>query len=255
MQEDFGDKGLVVLAVSSESDELVSEYIDKMGINVRVAAGFSSGDDWGVRGYPSAALINADGEIVWTGHPSSISSSKVKDALKGAKASKGGYLGFNVRRELPSQLKGAVKAASDGKLAKAHAEAMKLSQNEKLDQAIRDEAQTFAGEIVAHATMLQEQGETFIKSRYMLKGIGVLESVADAMKGTELAGAIEKRLGEIADDEELQNELAAEEALAKAMEAAEKRGMKKSIGKFEAVVKKFEGTKAADRARKKMREK
>lgn len=245
----------MVLAVSNESDELVSEYIEKMGINIRVAAGFTADSDWGLRARPSAALINPEGEVVWTGHPAELTSGKVKDALKGAKAPKGGYLGFQVARELPSQLKGAIKSAGDGKLAKAHADAMSVAQNEKLEQSIRDEAETFAGEVMAYANLLRDQGEKFISNRYMIQGIEVLSSVADAMDGMELSAELEKRLGEIEEDEELQNELAAEEALVKAMEAAEKRGMKKSIKKFESVVEKFEGTKAADRARKAMSKK
>ena len=255
MQEEFGDKGLVVLAVSSEGDELVSEYVEKMGINIRVAANFTSKDDWGVRSYPSAALINADGKITWTGHPGNLSSGKVKDALKGAKPSKGGYLGFSVPRELPSQLKSAVKAASDGKLAKAYSSSMKIAEDENLDQATRDEGQTFAAEVLAYATLLRDQAEGFISKRFMVKGTDVLDSLASAMKGTDFGLELNKRIAEIAEDEELQEELAADQAFEKAMEAVEKRGMKKSKKKFEAIAKNFPSTKAAERAVKKLREK
>lgn len=41
----------------------------------------------GVKGIPHAALVSPDGEILWTGSPYSLSSGKVKDALKGASKS------------------------------------------------------------------------------------------------------------------------------------------------------------------------
>jgi outer membrane protein assembly factor BamD (BamD/ComL family) len=87
----------------------------------------------------------------------------------------------------------------------------------------------------------------------MLVGIEVLEALEDEFAGTDLGTAVAERLAEIAKDEELQNELAAEEAWGKALEAIEKRGLKKSASKLEAIVKKYPGTKAAERASVKLR--
>ncbi|MFT7670651.1 MAG: hypothetical protein ACI8X5_003362 [Planctomycetota bacterium] len=246
---------MVVLAVSNESDELVEQYIDKMGLSLRVAAGFSSGNDWGVKGYPSAVLINPEGEIVWSGHPGNLSSSKVKAALKGARPSKAGYLSFRSNEELAGELTSASKAAFDGKLGKALTEAKELAGNDKLDQEVRDQAQYLADGIEKHAMLLQKQAEGFIKNRYMMKGIGVLDSLGDAMEGTELGAELVTRLEEIENDEGLQGELTAEKSLAKAIEAADKRGMKKSAKKFEAVIKSYPGTQAAVRAKKMLRTK
>ena len=102
---------------------------------------------------------------------------------------------------------------------------------------------------------MRDQAEGLITRGMVLEGLGVLEDLNGALDGMELQNEVAMRLEEIRDDEAMQTEIEAAEALEKAMEAAEKRGMKKAIKKFEAVVKKYPGTKAAARAQKKMRAK
>ena len=245
----------MVLAVSDEAEEKVAEYVDNMGITVRTAAGFSTGGDWGVRAYPSAALINPEGEVVWTGHPGSLSKGKVKDALKGAKGSSGGYLGYTTSEELDNSLKKAVKEAAAGKLGKAYAEAKKVAANEKLAQPVRDEAEAFAGELSDFAGLLNKQAEGLIEKGMVLKGIAVIEDLVGVTKGMPVEQDVVARLKEIEGDEALQNEIAAAEALQKAVDAIQKRGFKKSKKKLEAVVDKYPGTKAAERATKRLRAK
>ena len=234
----------MVLAVSDESDELVSEYIDKMGLGVSIASGFTGTGAWGVEGYPSAALINPSGEVTWTGHPSEISSSKIK----GAKPAKGGYLSFGVDREYSSKLNSAVKSAAEGKLGKALSAAQKVAGDVKADPAVRAEAEELAGELLGFARLLQSQAEGLIEDRLVLRGIEVLETLGSELKGTELGGEIVGRLKEIDQDDDLQTELAAAKAFQKAQAAIEKRGLKKAVKKLESIVKKYPGTKAADRA-------
>lgn len=243
-----------MLAVSDEGDDLVGDYVDTMGIsNVRVAAGFTSGGAWGVRGYPSAVLIDPEGNVAWTGHPSEVTSGKVKKLLKNAKPSKGGYLAYELGREVAPALKSAVKAGDEGKLGKAITASQAAAKNESLDATVREEAAALAAEYIAYGELLTSQAESLIEKRAMVRGIAVYGDLAKALDGTEVGEAVAKRLGEIEDDKELQNELAADEAYAKAMEAVERRGAKKAKPKFESVVKKYAGTKAAERATKKLR--
>lgn len=244
----------MVLAVSDEGDDLVGEYVDTMGISsVRVAAGFTSGAAWGVRGYPSAVLIDPEGNVAWTGHPSEVTSGKVKKLLKGAKPSKGGYLAYELGREVAPALKSAAKAGDEGKLGKAISVAQEAAKDESLDATVREEAAALAAEYVAYGELLQSQAEALISKRSMVRGVAVYGDLVKALDGTEIGEAVGKRLSEIENDEELQNELAADEAYAKAMEAVERRGAKKAKPKFESIVKKYSGTKAAERATKKLR--
>jgi hypothetical protein len=74
---------LVVLAVSDESEERVSAYVEKNELRLRIGAGFKGGQAWGVDSYPSAVLIDREGNINWTGHPGELRSSQVLEALEG----------------------------------------------------------------------------------------------------------------------------------------------------------------------------
>ncbi len=243
----------MVLALSNEDEAKVSKYVEEMGVKVRTAAGFSTGQKWGVTGYPSAVLIDPEGNIAWTGHPSSLSGSTVKSALKGAKAMSGGYLSFRVSRELSAKLKQAAAAAEEGKLGKAHSLALRLATDAKAEAADREDAQVFAGEVLAFGELLFGQANSAIDARSMITGLEVLEALEGEFSGTDLGASVAKRLEEISKDDKLQDELAAEQAWGKALEAIEKRGLKKSASKLESIVKKYPGTKAAERATTKLR--
>jgi hypothetical protein len=241
----------VVLAVSDEGEDLVSKYVDDMGITgVRVGAGFTGGEAWGVRGYPSAAMIAPDGTVAWTGHPSELTSSKVKKLLKDAKPSKGGYLAYPLGREVGPALSSAVKAAEEGKLGKAILAARDAAADESLDASAREEAAAVAAEYEAHAELLLGQAESLIEKRAMVRGVQVYGELAKALDDTDHGQRAARRLAEIEKDDSLQEELAADEAYAKAMEAVARRGTKKAVPKFEAIVKKYGSTAAAGRARK-----
>lgn len=80
----------------------------------------------GMRGYPSAALVDPKGVVVWTGHPSSLNSGTIKKHLKGASTTPvdiGAVVGA-----WPEEAVHARQAFVKGQLAKALSEAKKLPQ-------------------------------------------------------------------------------------------------------------------------------
>src|SRR5688572_2881145 len=102
MQEELGEKGLVVLALSGEEPEKVSAFLGDNGYTVRTASGCSSSGDYGVTGIPHSFLIDPSGKIVWEGYPGDLSPSTVKGALKGAKAMPAtSYLAYISDKETP----------------------------------------------------------------------------------------------------------------------------------------------------------
>jgi hypothetical protein len=250
MQEEFGDKGLVVMALSNEEDAKVEPYIDQHGLqSIVVAAGSKSSSDYGVRGIPHSVLIDPDGNVAWSGHPGSLSSGKVKKLLKGAKArSKDAFL--SVKSALDSaSLSSAIEAAHAGKLGKALSNARTLAANPAATDAEKQDADTLIGEIESHVAFLRKQASQFVERRDMLKAVLVLDSLADDLKDLELGSEAAKAKQAILDDDTLKRELDAAEALARADDAAAKRGRKKAAKKYEGVAEDFKGTKAADRAR------
>jgi len=250
MQEEFGDDGLVVMALSNEDDAKVEPYIDQHGLqSLVVVAGSKSSSDYGVRGIPHSVLIDPEGKVAWRGHPGSLSSGKVKKLLKGAKKRpKDAFM--SVRTELDSaSLSSAVKAAEAGKLSKALSNARTLAANPAATDDEKKDADALIGEIESHVEFLRKQAGQFIERRDMLKAVLVLDSLADELKDSELGSEAAKAKQAILDDDTLKRELDAAEALARADDSAAKRGRKKAAKKYEKVAKDFKGTKAAEKAR------
>jgi len=239
----------VVLALSDEGDELVGPYVDDLGLRVRVGSGSHANSKYGVKGYPSAVLIDPQGDVAWAGHPSGLSKGAIKDALKGARPlPSASFLACRVERELSRALSSAVKAAEEGKLGKALLAARKVAADERAEAADKEDAEYLAGELEAYVALLRGQAESFLKDREVLTAMEVFEALADDLRGSELGDAIAARVEEIRKDDSLQLELEAAEALVKAHDLAARRTLKKAAGKYEALVKKYAGTKAAERA-------
>jgi thiol-disulfide isomerase/thioredoxin len=101
----YKDKGLVVIGQNCwERDEkLVGPFVKNMGekMTYRVALDNKEGskggkmaESWmraaGLRGIPSAFLVDTKGKIAWIGHPKDLSDEQIENALKGASTAKGG---------------------------------------------------------------------------------------------------------------------------------------------------------------------
>lgn len=239
----------MVLALSNETEDKVSSYVDKHGLNIRVASGSNGGGEYGVRGIPASALVNPAGEVVWFGHPSSLSSSKVKAALKGAKkAGKGGFLSMNLEAEYGGKLKKAAGNAEEGALGKALSAVRGLLADEAFEE--RESAEALEGEITAYVSLLQSQADSFLEKREVLTAQSIYSALSDSLKGHTEADAAKTALEKIESDDKLQDEVKAAELLVKANAEIARRGKKKAAKKFESIVKKFPGTKAAERAEK-----
>lgn len=70
MQKKYKNKGVILLAVSYEPERTVKTYIDKYKVSYVVGAGAEDAmEKYGVKGFPTAFLVDPDGKIAWTGHP------------------------------------------------------------------------------------------------------------------------------------------------------------------------------------------
>ena len=250
MQAELGDKGLVVMALSNEDDAKVEPYIDQHGLqSIVVVAGSKSGSDYGVRAIPHSVLIDPEGNVAWRGNPRDLSTGKVKKLLRGAKPRpKDAFMA--VKSELDSaSLSSAVAAAEEGKLSKALSSARTLAANPAATDSEKKDADALIGAIEEHVAFLRKQASQFVEQREMLKAVLVLDTLAGELKDTELGSKAAEAKQAILDDDTLERELEAAEALARADDTAAKRGRKKAAKKYEKVAEDFKGTKAADRAR------
>jgi thiol-disulfide isomerase/thioredoxin len=79
LQAKFKDKGVVVVGVSSEDSETVSEFVQQQGSKMAYTVAVDDDDmtdeaylkGLGVTGIPHAVVVN-DGKVAWNGHPDSM---------------------------------------------------------------------------------------------------------------------------------------------------------------------------------------
>ncbi|TAJ11850.1 MAG: redoxin domain-containing protein [Planctomycetota bacterium] len=86
LQEKYGAKGLSVLAVTSEAKSETEKWVAEKGAHYAYAydKGGALARYFGVSGIPAAALVNAQGVVVWRGHPGALPSAQIESALVGA---------------------------------------------------------------------------------------------------------------------------------------------------------------------------
>jgi len=80
----YADKGLVIVGISNESEDIVKSYMIEHRIPYVIGIDYQSRTfkTYGIRGIPNAVLVGADGKVIWRGHPLSIDESTIEDALK-----------------------------------------------------------------------------------------------------------------------------------------------------------------------------
>ncbi len=238
-----------MLAFSSEEAAKVEPYLEQLNVSVTVAAGSSTSGRYGVRGIPDAVLIAPDGTIAWSGHPGSLSKSKVEEVLKGArKPTPGGYLALDPTVAAEGALGAAVNAARAGELAKSYTQARRVADNENAAEAEREQARALIGELDVHVAELEKAAETLIQRLSVLQAVEVYEGLGKALKGTEAGERVAARLREIKKDERLSAELAAAEAFEKLRARSAKLSTSKKRTAYEDFARKNPGTKAAERA-------
>ena len=127
----------MVVAMSSESAELVEPYVESMGIPFPVASGSESNGTFselsGSRGIPHAYLIDGEGVVAWHGHPAGLSGSKIEKVLKASRSKKLVHpsLALNVSLESEEVPKKALGFLSTGELGKGWAALQRDLENQR----------------------------------------------------------------------------------------------------------------------------
>lgn len=69
MWKQYEPEGLVLLALSDESKNVVEPFLENFDLPFPVGAGSPSGTRYRISGYPSSFLIDHEGVVLWQGHP------------------------------------------------------------------------------------------------------------------------------------------------------------------------------------------
>jgi len=240
--KDFGPNGLVVMALSNESLKKVAPYVERRGLPILVGAGSDTGGLLGKRvgaqGIPHSYLIDAKGELAWHGHPASLTGSQIKKVLKGVrKPGKTALLAW--RGAVAGAPSKGLDLAAAGELGKA----LRL-----LEGSTEEGSRALAEKLRAHVGDLRSQIEQAVERRDLRLALDTLELLANTLAGHELGQAAAERLEELESDEGVQRELQAAKALDRALATVERRGLEKAEKSLRALIEKYEGTRAAERA-------
>jgi hypothetical protein len=200
-----------------------------------------------VTGIPSSALIGPDGKIAWVGHPGSLSKGKVKEVLKGAKKRSTNFMAVTLEKEPQGRLAAAGKSMAQGDLGKALPAAQGRDRRREGGR---------HGEGRGHGARRGDPGARQAPDRPgrglrqvegRAQGAARVRRAGQGARG-ELGAPARKRAEEIRKDANLAKEIAGAEALERAQEQAAKLGSGKAKGKYQEVIDKHKGTRAAERA-------
>ncbi|TAJ11852.1 MAG: TlpA family protein disulfide reductase [Planctomycetota bacterium] len=87
LQEEYGPKGLSIVAITGTNESKADTEAWVKRFKVQYPYAYEAGklsNHFGVRGIPAAALVDADGKVVWSGHPAELNGKIIEPALKGA---------------------------------------------------------------------------------------------------------------------------------------------------------------------------
>ena len=83
LQEKYGERGLEVVGVSDEKQDVVAARAEKVGMKYTVALDVASGGHraYAVTSIPRSFLIDRKGVLVWSGHPASLDEAQLEELL------------------------------------------------------------------------------------------------------------------------------------------------------------------------------
>ncbi|MBK7878500.1 MAG: hypothetical protein IPJ77_22825 [Planctomycetes bacterium] len=250
MQQEYGDQGLVVIALSDEVVETVEPYLQQNDFShVIVGASSTAGSAYGVSGIPHSFLIGPDGNIAWHGHPSEVNKSLLKGVLKGAKKPAGGMLGVKTDFKVDPRVAKAQTLAADGKLADALKELAAIDADAKSTDVQKTDAKAVRDAITRQAESLAGTADNLAKAKDVGRALLVYDTLAKELASIDAGVDAKKKADAIRADSKLMAEFEASKAFDKLKEQLKPLATDKRKAKYEEFAKKYAGTKAGDRAK------
>lgn len=207
--DEFGKKGLVVVGVCDDTDAQVEGYIEETGTKMVIAQepGLGSMRAFGFGGFPSSALVDPKGKVVWTGHPASLTSSIIEKNLKGVRMST--ERGLKLSPEMPKKYARIGQRMEKGELGAAWADldkalggvSLKEEDRPGLEAAV-EMLKTLAKDQNDAANAAKKEGRYALAER-------VYEDLVKHYKGHGTADTAQISLAELVADETIRDELAA----------------------------------------------
>lgn len=241
------EKGLHIFIVYAQSHprEEVEKFLADRGC--KVPCPYNGSDFSGYRngwsGLPYGFVIGPDAKVVWEGRSG-------YEAVIDKELARIKYPGLG-KLEVAPGLEKVAQAFVAGNYAQARSDAEKAKEKKADNEAFVADADFIIKRVDEVAKKLQGQAEAGKASRRYHDALKALDTLAKGFKGTDEGKAAEDEAKELRKDKDVKKELSAWDALEKTLQANEKAkdnaAKKKNLNDF---YKKYEGTAAADEARK-----
>jgi tetratricopeptide (TPR) repeat protein len=223
--------------VSNEASGLLENHIEKKGIAYPIAK--TKGEDidrmYGVKGFPSGALVDAQGRVVWTGHPGSVPHATLEELLA--------QTAFVPPVE-GDDYKKINKLIADQDLGKAMAAIKKELERSPEDSAL---AKTQA-DIESLITRKLEYAKQANEAHDYARAVEVYEEAQSLFKGLDAADQAKELQKAIEKDPAAKDELSAWSKMIKGDEAQAAGDFEKAAKIYKGIVKKYPETRCAERA-------
>lgn len=197
LSKKYGPQGVVFMGLSDEPREKVEPFAQQLGMTYAVGGGSPSGEAYGVKGIPTAFVVDTTGTVIWEGHPMSALMEQAIEA--------------QLKKSPPKVMSPQEKAAATALLDKAE-EAVKKEQFAlaasfiaKLQQAddasVQARIEGIRKSLAEAAGARLAEADKSIEAKDYYKASVALAQVSALAPGSEAATKAEARLKELAADQ------------------------------------------------------
>lgn len=238
----YKDRGFELVAVSAEKEETIAGFVNgEKKPNYTVVRYSKIAEEWGVKGWPSAWVLDSQGKVLWAEHfIDKISDEQWETWLKDVGPVK-------VDKEVAKELKGSVSAFNKGDYGKSLAEVEKVAA-ETEDETVKADAEYVKGLLQKRIDMVnnkikkaEESGDLQLKGKALKEGF-------EAFKGSETGDKWEAELKELEKSDEYKDTVKAAEELDKIRDKLEDMRPSSARKKLEKIAEKYPNTPAGKEA-------
>ena len=246
--EKYSDKGLAIIAITSDDKAVIEKFAKEKGITYPVAFDPSrkvGNVDYGVTGIPHGFLLDPKGVVVWEGHPASLQVTDIEEQLKRADV-------FSLR-EVDKSLAKAAEAFKKGLFAAAQKSADEILKKKDATETQKTDAQYILDEIKGVAERKMASAKEAAEAKRFLSAQEDYGFLADHFKGTDTEKEAKDALKALLADPAAKKEIEAAKALKNILEHDGKIKNEKSrratmMNDLKAFLAKYKDTDAAKQA-------
>ena len=207
LSDEYRERGFEIVAVSKEDANLIqSKLVEAKSVTYGVVKA-DIGNLYQTRGIPHCWVLDAEGMLLFEGHPSGVTGDKVEGWIKDLAPTK-------VDKELAKELKGAVKSFEAGELGKALADAKKTAETVE-DEAVKSDAKYLESLIQKHVDINTNKTSKLRESGNLVKLGQVLGEASEKFKGSEVGDAWKDELKTLEKSKEYKDTAKSQEELEK----------------------------------------